>query len=115
MSRSAIPTMAAHGVKAIHIGYNGVGGLPIVNVNDTDYRGGTSFCGPDDSGCPAEAIFRWVEPTTNTELLTMIEACYGDEVAVPESVALARAHGKPAPRTSMLSTAAAPGVAQFAM
>jgi len=113
MSRSAIPTLAAHGVKAIHIGYNGVGGLPIVNAaaNESEYRYGSSFCGPDDTGCPAEAIFRWVEPTTKTELLTMIEACYGDEVAVPESVALARAHGKPAPRTSLLHTAAAPGVA----
>ena len=32
MSRSTIPTLNAHGVTAFHIGYNGVGGLPIMGL-----------------------------------------------------------------------------------
>ena len=54
MSRSAIPMLAKHGVKAFHIGYNGVGGLPDVN-----------------------STFVWKHEQTGTELLTMIEDNYG--------------------------------------
>lgn len=82
MSRSAIPTLVKSGVSNFHIGYNGVGGLPKVFTNGTVYSSGTSFCGRD-SGCPNEAIFRWVEPNTGAELLTMIEGNYGNEVDVP--------------------------------
>eukprot|EP00039_Didymoeca_costata_P013657 m.211396 g.211396 ORF g.211396 m.211396 type:complete len:926 (+) comp15837_c0_seq6:99-2876(+) len=78
MSRSAITTLAAHGVKAFHIGYNGVGGLPIMGLNDT-FSEGESFCG-GDTGCPAEAIFRWQDPSTNAEILMMIENNYGSEI-----------------------------------
>lgn len=82
MSRSAIPTLRKAGVHNFHIGYNGVGGLPKVFSNGTVFSSGASFCGRD-SGCPDEAIFRWVEPSTGAELLTMIEASYGNEVDVP--------------------------------
>ena len=32
MSRSTITTLNAHGVTAFHVGYNGVGGLPIMGL-----------------------------------------------------------------------------------
>jgi hypothetical protein len=50
MSKSAIPALAKHGVKAFHIGYNGVGGLPDV-----------------------DSTFMWHHEATQTSLLTMIE------------------------------------------
>jgi len=59
MSKSAIPTLAKRGVKAFHIGYNGVGGIPDVN-----------------------ATFRW-RHENGSELLTMIEADYGKEIDLP--------------------------------
>ena len=102
MSRSAIPTFLESGVDAIHIGYNGVGGLPLVSSNGSVYATGSSFCGKD-KGCPAEAIFRWVEPTTKKELLTMIEASYGNEIDVPLAGGASEA--------SILRSSAAPDVA----
>eukprot|EP00756_Hemistasia_phaeocysticola_P051674 Hpha_TRINITY_DN26846_c0_g1::TRINITY_DN26846_c0_g1_i1::g.17388::m.17388 len=60
MSRSAIPALAKAGVKAFHIGYNGVGGLP-----------------------ETEPTFVWRDQGTGAELLTMIEADYGKEVDLP--------------------------------
>ena len=62
MSKNAIPMLAKHGVKAFHIGYNGVGGLPDVN-----------------------STFMWKHQQTGTELLTMIEDDYGKEIDVPAS------------------------------
>ena len=50
MSKSAIPALAAHGVTAFHIGYNGVGGVPDI-----------------------DKTFVWHHEETNTKLLTMIE------------------------------------------
>ena len=62
MSKNAIPMLAKHGVKAFHIGYNGVGGLPDVN-----------------------STFVWKHQQTGTELLMMIEDDYGKEIDVPAS------------------------------
>jgi hypothetical protein len=69
MSRSAIPMLAKHKVKAFHIGYNGVGGLPDVN-----------------------STFVWRHEQTGTELLTMIEDNYGKEIDLPATAAPSAAH-----------------------
>ena len=62
MSKNAIPMLAKHEVKAFHIGYNGVGGLPDV-----------------------DSTFLWRHNDTNTQLLTFIEDSYGLEIDVPAS------------------------------
>ena len=98
MSRSRYPSL-----PVLPPGYNGVGGLPLVSSNGSVYATGSSFCGKD-KGCPAEAIFRWVEPTTKKELLTMIEASYGNEIDVPLA-------GGASSEASILRSSAAPDVA----
>lgn len=95
MSRSAVPWLARNGVRAMHIGYNGVGGLPLV-VNDTAYERGTSFCGRD-RGCPAEAVFKWTEPSTGEHIVAMIESSYGEEIDVPGHARVTAVHSKAAP------------------
>jgi len=97
LSRSALPALVASGVRAVHVGYNGVGGLPkVVSTNDTNttpFERGESFCG-HDKGCPAEAVFRFKEPTTEAEIFMMIEDNYGTEIAVPGNARLARVAGR---------------------
>jgi hypothetical protein len=55
--RSVLPIMTKHGIKAFHIGYNGVGGLPMLPGAGTPFSTGSSFCG-SDFGCPAQAVFK---------------------------------------------------------
>lgn len=82
MTRAAVPVISKYGVKAFHVGYNGVGGLPILPGQGTPYQSGSSFCGLD-SGCPMEAVFRWKDVESETELLMMIEAQYGGMIPIP--------------------------------
>lgn len=93
MSRSAVPTLAANGIRGMHVGYNGVGGLPVLPfcnssgavrpakdgiVDSSTYCSGSSF-----GGGPAEAVFRWHHSETDAEVLFMLEDSYGSEVEVP--------------------------------
>lgn len=75
MSMSAIPSISKNGIRAFHIGYNGVGGLPIVPGNGTIWQRGNSF-----GGGPAEAVFWWKHEETNTSVLLMIEDNYGSRI-----------------------------------
>ena len=64
-----------------HIGYNGVGGLsncPTLQapLNRALLSAGKTLDVP-------QKLFKWVDLKTNTSLLTMIEASYGNEVDVP--------------------------------
>ena len=90
MSRSAIPTLAANGIRGMHVGYNGVGGLPILPTCNSSGGGGDAGGGTEDAspycrgssfgGGPGEAVFMWTHPETNTEVLFMLEDSYGAEV-----------------------------------
>jgi len=97
LSRSAVPALVASGVRAVHVGYNGVGGLPkVIPTNDTSkspFERNESFCG-FDKGCPAEAVFRFREPTTKSEVFMMIEDNYGTEIDVPSNARVTRMHGR---------------------
>jgi len=63
MSRSALPALAAAGIKGYHIGYN-------------------SACAKAVKTLPP--AFMWVEPSTGAEVLTMVNDNYGSEIDVAE-------------------------------
>ena len=89
MSRSAIPALAAHGIKAYHIGYN------------PDCTKQLDFLPPS---------FRWRINETGDELLMMFNGYYGTEILLPEK---AKTH--PALGPTHLHQIAAPGAEDVAL
>lgn len=71
ISLGAVPVLAAHGVRAIHMGYNNGGHFPTETGIATN------------SHLSESRTFRWQHSAGGAEVIVMNEPAYGDRVVIP--------------------------------
>ena len=86
VSIGIVPLLAKAGVKALHLGTNGMGGQAFP-VNISGQPGVSSECGAgkyekDGDGCYAQ-VFRWQHPDSGHEIVMMMEQHYGTRIVLP--------------------------------
>ena len=88
VSIGIVPLLAKAGIKALHLGTNGMGDQ-VFPVNITGHLGVTASCGAGKynsrgDGC-FDQVFRWQHPDTGHEIVMMMEQHYGTRIVVPKS------------------------------
>ena len=88
VSIGIVPILARAGVKALHLGTNGMGNQ-IFPVNITGRPQGNATHKPHFKNAgrvtndPYSQVFRWQHPATGDEILMLMEQHYGSKIEVP--------------------------------